>query len=332
MEPLVSVVIPIYNVENFLKDTLESVCNQTYKNLEIICVDDGSTDNSLSVANFYSAKDKRIKVISQENAGVSAARNHGIKEAKGEYICFLDSDDFMHPQNVELQVRAMEQSGADLVFCYFKNVAKTAELGDFNTLKPQQAKVSNTPLGDFIFKRSKIDSSSCNKLYKCKLVKENPFKLGISRGEDEIFVLNLLTKIKKIAANPEVLVFFRNRGGSLTKQSISETYLFDHYLSFVSMSEILLRPEILLQAKLNLGQIKTYMAKKIYKRFVVHVLRKNKKLAASQHLVDIAIDYLKKLMAAQVFETKYLPWSRQVMLKLFMQKKALSLISKICKW
>ena len=98
------------------------------------------------------------------------------------------------------------------------------------------------------------------------------------------------------------------------------------------MSEILLRPEILLQAKLNLGQIKTYMAKKIYKRFVVHVLRKNKNLATSQHLVDIAIDYLKKLIAAQVLEPRYLPWSRQLMLKLFMQKKSLGLISKICKW
>ena len=74
------------------------------------------------------------------------------------------------------------------------------------------------------------------------------------------------------------------------------------------------------------------MAKKVYKRFVVHVLRKNKQLAISQHLVDIAIDYLKKLMTAQVLEPKYLPWSRQVMLKLFMQKKALGLISKICKW
>ena len=100
MEPLVSIVIPVYNVENFVKDTLSSVCNQTYKNIEIICVDDGSTDNSLSVLNFYSEKDKRIKVLSQSNSGVSAARNNGIRAAEGEYICFLDSDDFMHPQNV----------------------------------------------------------------------------------------------------------------------------------------------------------------------------------------------------------------------------------------
>ena len=154
MEPLVSIVIPVYNVENFVKDTLSSVCNQTYKNIEIICVDDGSTDNSLSVLNFYSEKDKRIKVLSQSNSGVSAARNNGIRAAEGEYICFLDSDDFMHPQNVELQVKAITDSGADIVYCRFKNVPEDAGPGSFKNLKAADFKLSNTPLADFIFKRA----------------------------------------------------------------------------------------------------------------------------------------------------------------------------------
>ena len=331
MEPLVSIVIPVYNVENFVKDTLSSVCNQTYKNIEIICVDDGSTDNSLSVLNFYSEKDKRIKVLSQSNSGVSAARNNGIRAAEGEYICFLDSDDFMHPQNVELQVKAITDSGADIVYCRFKNVPEDAGPGSFKNLKAADFKLSNTPLADFIFKRGRIDSSSCNKLYKRRLVQDNPFKLGVSRGEDEIFVLNLLSKVKRIAANPQTLVFFRNRGGSLTKQNISEAYLFDHYLSFISMSEILLRPESLQQAGLSREQVKKYIAKKIYKRFVVHVLKKNNDPAATNRLVSMAADYLNKLANSRVLEPSYLPLTRRVMLKLFMQKKTLGLTALCCK-
>ena len=198
-------------------------------------------------------------------------------------------------------------------------------------MKAADFKLSNTPLADFIFKRGRIDSSSCNKLYKRRLVQDNPFKLGVSRGEDEIFVLNLLSKVKRIAANPQTLVFFRNRGGSLTKQNISEAYLFDHYLSFISMSEILLRPESLQQAGLSREQVKKYIAKKIYKRFVVHVLKKNNDPAATNRLVSMAADYLNKLANSRVLEPSYLPLTRRVMLKLFMQKKALGLTALCCK-
>ena len=330
-EPLVSIVIPIYNVENFVAETLESVLAQTYKNIEVICVDDGSMDNSLSIANFYSKRDERIKVFSQENAGVSAARNYGIKQAKGKYICFLDSDDFMHPQYVELQLGAIDKTGADMAFCYFKNVSQNAKPEGFNKIKATKFHITNNPLVDFIFKREKIDSSSCNKLYKTEIVKDNLFKLGVSRGEDEIFVLNYLSKIKKAVANPYVLLFYRNRGGSLTKQNISENYLFDHYLAFLTMSEILLREDTLKQNKLSVIQVKKYVAKKIYKRFVVHVLRKNNDETQSKKLINVSCDYLKKLVNAQVLDISVLPFFKKIMLLLFIKKKFLFLVMMFCK-
>ena len=94
---IISVIIPVYNVEKYLSRCIESVLNQTYRNLEIIIVDDGSTDDSLNICRRYEKKDKRIKVIHQDNGGLSSARNKGLMNSTGEYISFVDSDDWLHP-------------------------------------------------------------------------------------------------------------------------------------------------------------------------------------------------------------------------------------------
>lgn len=95
--PKVSIIVPVYNVENYLRKCLDSLINQTLKNIEIICINDGSTDNSLSILEEYASKDERIIVINQENAGVSSARNRGLEIATGEYIAFVDADDSVTP-------------------------------------------------------------------------------------------------------------------------------------------------------------------------------------------------------------------------------------------
>jgi glycosyltransferase involved in cell wall biosynthesis len=94
--PKVSIVIPVYNVENYLKECLNSLINQTFKDIEIICVNDGSTDNSLNILNEYSQNDNRIKVFNQSNSGAAISRNNGIKEANGEYLAILDADDIYY--------------------------------------------------------------------------------------------------------------------------------------------------------------------------------------------------------------------------------------------
>lgn len=111
----VSIIIPIYNLENYLKDCLESVLCQTYANIEVILIDDGSRDNSLQICREYSLVDKRVKVLSQKNHGVSYARNRGIEEAKGEYLLFVDGDDCIEPFYVERYLSAAEQNKADIV-------------------------------------------------------------------------------------------------------------------------------------------------------------------------------------------------------------------------
>ena len=94
MKPLISIIIPVYNVEKYINCCIDSIVNQTYRNIEVIIVDDGSTDDSLKICNLYSQQDKRVKTFHKENSGLSDARNFGFKQSTGEYILFIDSDDF----------------------------------------------------------------------------------------------------------------------------------------------------------------------------------------------------------------------------------------------
>ncbi len=114
--PLVSIIIPVYNVEEYLRECVDSVINQTYKNLEIILVDDGSTDSSGKICDEYAEKDKRINVIHQQNGGLSVARNTGFDASNGKYIYFLDSDDYIEINAIELLVSISEKENCDIVF------------------------------------------------------------------------------------------------------------------------------------------------------------------------------------------------------------------------
>ncbi len=113
--PAISIIIPMYNVEKYLKRCLDSVQNQTFTDWQAICVDDGSPDNSGKIAEEYAARDKRFIVVHKENGGLSDARNAGMKYAKGEYIMYLDSDDFIHPQTMEIAYAMATRDGADIV-------------------------------------------------------------------------------------------------------------------------------------------------------------------------------------------------------------------------
>ena len=115
IENLVSIIIPCYNCSNYINETLISVFNQTYKNIEIICVNDGSTDNTLEILNLYKQENKNLKIINKKNEGVSVARNYGIDSSLGEYICFCDSDDLLHPEFISKLVEGTKNN--DTAYC-----------------------------------------------------------------------------------------------------------------------------------------------------------------------------------------------------------------------
>lgn len=128
MESKVSVIIPVYNTELYLKECLQSVCRQSLTDIEILCINDGSTDGSLSILEFYAVQDSRIRIISQTNQGLSVARNEGIAAAKGQYIQFLDSDDMLERNALEYLVKKMEQDKLDVFYFDARTVFDTKEL------------------------------------------------------------------------------------------------------------------------------------------------------------------------------------------------------------
>src|SRR5699024_4494271 len=122
MSDLISVIVPVYNVEKYVRRCIDSICGQTYSNLEIILIDDGSTDSSGKICDEMAAKDGRISVIHQENKGLSQARNAGLDQAKGEYIAFVDSDDYLSLNMYECLLKSLKENNADVVRCAIKNV------------------------------------------------------------------------------------------------------------------------------------------------------------------------------------------------------------------
>ncbi|MCL2370223.1 MAG: glycosyltransferase family 2 protein [Firmicutes bacterium] len=180
----ISVIVPIYKVENYLKKCLESIVNQTYFDLEIILVNDGSPDNSFSIAQQFAQQDTRIVLISQENKGLSAARNAGLDIATGDYIAFVDSDDWLSLNYFELLVAAATEFDADIVSCPYKEIFETEQRKNFFK-KHSQSKFSKKQVHDIVYlkyassKHRKVFSNlACSKIYKKHLFDSLRFPLG----------------------------------------------------------------------------------------------------------------------------------------------------------
>jgi len=196
---MISIIVPIYNAENWLERCLESLINQTYKDIEIILVNDGSIDKSLEICRQYEKRDNRIVLIDKENEGVSATRNLGIKTAKGDFIQFVDSDDYIEKDMCQKMLLAIEN--ADLVLCGLR-VWQNGQV-----LREPHIETSSYDLRDSIdyyFKLRKINLGPCNKLYRKSLIVKM-FPEDISLGEDTLFVLNYMLNVKKISVLDECL-------------------------------------------------------------------------------------------------------------------------------
>lgn len=190
---LVSIIIPVYNVEKYLERCIESVINQTYKNIEIILVNDGSTDNSLSICKKYKEKDKRIILIDQKNSGVSAARNAALKIAKGEYIQFTDSDDWLEKNMIEEMVYSSITNDSDIVICEYKNYYEKNNKFENTTFKDY----TNITFKDLISDdTTNYGGFPWNKLIKRKFIK-NLYSEDIHFYENLIFFLENSEDVKK---------------------------------------------------------------------------------------------------------------------------------------
>lgn len=210
-QPLVSIIIPCFNAMNTLRQCLESVLNQSYDNLEILIIDDGSTDQSLELIEQYQMNDKRVHVICSNHKGVSNARNKGLQHVTGEYIQFVDSDDYLEERYTELLVKAIMKRKADWVICDYHQITLDNRDLDHVCLRPDfYHKV------DFLKQLVKHPGAHYygvlwNKLYRTNLIKKNHlyFSIETSMGEDFIFNMQYLSYVNKISCLEEKLYNYR---------------------------------------------------------------------------------------------------------------------------
>lgn len=213
-KPLISVIVPIYNVYEYVTKCIESIVNQTYYNLEIMLVDDGSTDGSGEICDEYAKKDSRIKVFHKENGGLSDARNYALERAHGELIGFVDGDDWIHTQMYGIMLNKMLETGSDIVACGFEQ--KNEEL--FNEDIPYDKLNSRNMSSSEALINIEIPLVvAWNKLYKHFLFDDIRYPVG-RLHEDEFVIHKLFNKCKKIAVIEKELYFYTVRDGSIVSK------------------------------------------------------------------------------------------------------------------
>ena len=215
---VISVVLPIYNVELYLERSLKSIINQSYKNLEIILVDDGSTDSSGAICDRYKLLDSRISVIHKVNGGLSDARNAGLEYSHGNYIAFVDSDDFVHEDYIRNLYAALHENSADIAICnYIKGGKNSFPKKIYINNKDVSVYTSNIMLKQWHGRYKHIETMAWNKLYKKALFMENNIRYPYGFFNEDVQTTHLLVeKAKKIAIIKDQLYYYFQRSDSIT--------------------------------------------------------------------------------------------------------------------
>lgn len=212
----VSVIVPIYNVEKYLKYSIGGILKQSYKNLEIILVNDGSQDNSLAICEEYSKIDNRIKIISVENGGQGKARNIGLQHSTSDWILFLDADDYYDNNAVEYLVELAERYGSDLVVTPLRVVRDHIQGGNASSIKNEKIlNLNKDRLIEEMYYGRLLGATPCGKLYKREILEKWPFPDQLF--EDLAIAYKHLMSAKKVAVSNQYYYNYYQRVGSITK-------------------------------------------------------------------------------------------------------------------
>lgn len=227
---LVSIIVPIYNVEKYLRQCLDSIVNQTYYKLEIILVDDGSTDECANICDEYAKIDHRIHVIHKKNAGLGMARNSGLEIANGDFVLYVDSDDWLENTMVEKLLIAIEQEQADFAVCGYQKQTNTGKVLSKNPCCPTKIVFIDDEISDKVLfpilgakteARNDIDREMCvwTNMYRMSIIKDNHIKFVSERvylSEDLFYNINYIMQVKRAVFIPECLYNYRLNDVSLT--------------------------------------------------------------------------------------------------------------------
>ena len=243
---LVTIIVPVYNVEKYLKKCIDSLVNQTYKNLEIILVNDGSTDNSPNICDESSKADKRVKVIHKENGGLSDARNTGIAVARGDYITFLDSDDYAELLMIERAMKVVKKTNPDIVIWnYYVDYADKTEM----IYKSKVASGINGYYSKENFQKISLSEKTIvllgyawNKLYKAEIInkKHHLFTKGLSLVEDIVFNAPILEDVDSIFFMNQPFVHYMQRPRETLGAKFYDNFFEMKKLALVAIEELLI--------------------------------------------------------------------------------------------
>ncbi len=295
MAPKISIIVPVYNVEKYLSICLDSLINQTLNDIEIICINDGSTDGSLEILNEYAKKDTRIKIITQKNQGLSMARNNGLKEAKGEYISFIDSDDWIDTKMYEIMYQQAKEDNSEIVVCNLKlEKDNKTETYSYWPIK-KNGLINREETQSYLFKHP---SYAWNKIYKKTfLLNHNlQFLKGILY-EDVPFWVQATLNVNRISYCTDYLYHYRlSREDAITKKKSEKQF---DVIKVVDITKKLLE-------EYNVSQQITENFINWQKQIFVwmyHLLPKNKQ-AEALHFFDELDVVIKNDIYKKLFTTK----------------------------
>lgn len=240
MDECISVIVPVYNVENYLSDCVDSILAQTYGELEIILVDDGSTDGCGAICDEYVKKDFRVKVIHKKNGGLGDARNAGIQAAAGKYLAFVDSDDMLDQKMFEKLYDALKQANAQAAICGFQYMDDAGRCTEKCLAGEHSFLVSGKEVQKRYFENynaSMIYTVAWNKLYSRELFQQLRYPAGVLH-EDEFLTMRVLYSVQKIAVIPYAGYLYRMREKSIMDRFDARRFqLFDAYISRLKFYE-----------------------------------------------------------------------------------------------
>lgn len=220
MKPGISIIVPIYNVEKYLQRCIDSILKQTFKDFELILVDDGSPDKCGEICDEYKKKDSRVRVIHKENGGLSDARNAGLDIAKGDYIGFVDSDDFINKNMYQVLYEAIINTRAEVSQCKFKYFSNESEIKEINYGDEEYKLYRNTEAIESVIENEILNVNVWNKLYSRHLFKDIRFPKG-KIHEDEFVTYKLFFYSNRICyVNKELYYYFNNSQGIMRSNSI----------------------------------------------------------------------------------------------------------------
>ena len=222
MQEKISIIVPVYNVEAYLERCVESILKQTYSNLEILLVNDGSTDKSGELCDQLALRDQRIRVIHKENGGLSDARNRGIDEASSDLIGFIDSDDYIDKDMYETLYRHLRESNSDLSMCGHYDVFHQIPEKQVSEIKTWE--LSSEEAIKMVMEAKILSVTAVNKLYKKELFNHLRFEVG-KIAEDAFIMIRLLDQCQKVVATNEKKYYYVHRENSITTQKFSLKFL-----------------------------------------------------------------------------------------------------------